>query len=260
MPTLTLFREPGLDWRSAWAGGAAALPLPASVVEAPAPRQVARTRVPTEPKEAKDRLGHLRPEGLNSQDLLSEDLLQLEQVRTGDEDAARALVERLYPTVLRMVRSHLPRRTQEEDLAQAVFAKVFAKMDQFSGRVPLEHWVARIAINTCLNQLKHELVRPELRMSDLSEEQEAVVDHLACTSGDLPDDQAKAARELLEQLLAHLPADDRLVITLLHLEERSTEEISRLTGWSVSWVKVRAFRARHKMRELWSRLFDEEVW
>jgi RNA polymerase sigma-70 factor (ECF subfamily) len=92
--------------------------------------------------------------------------MALEQVRAGDEDAARVLVERLYPTVLRMVRSHLPRRTQEEDLAQAVFAKVFAKLGQFSGRVPLEHWVARNAINTCLNQLKHELVRPELRMSD----------------------------------------------------------------------------------------------
>jgi RNA polymerase sigma-70 factor (ECF subfamily) len=159
-----------------------------------------------------------------------------------------------------MVRSHLPRRTHEDDLVQAVFAKVFGKLGQFSGLVPLEHWVARITINTCLNQLKHELVRPELRMSDLSEEQEAVVERLACASDDLPGGQCNAAREVLDKLLAQLSPEDRLVITLLHLEERSTEEISRLTGWSVSWVKVRAFRARHKMREVWNRLFHGEPW
>lgn len=186
----------------------------------------------------------------------SSDAAWIAKVRSGDEEAASALVERLYPTVMRMVRSHLPRRTSEEDLAQTVFAKIFKKLDQFSGLVPLEHWVSRIAINTCLTQLQHEAVRPELRMSDLSEEQEAVIEHLARTDAEVPGENGGDAREILGKLMPRLNADEQLIITLRHLEERSTEEISRLTGWSIPVVKVRAFRARHKMRLLLEKLFQ----
>jgi RNA polymerase sigma-70 factor (ECF subfamily) len=181
----------------------------------------------------------------------------IERVRQGDEDAARSLIQRLYPTVIKSVRYHLPRRTSEEDLAQAVFLKVFKNLDQYSGLVPLEHWVSRIAVNTCINQLKHEHVRPEWRMSDLSEEQETVVQQLAATHDPLPDDQSAVARELVEALLARLKPAERMVVTLLHLEERSVKEVSQLTGWSISLVKVRAFRARHRMRELWREMFQE---
>ena len=182
----------------------------------------------------------------------------LERVQQGDEDAARSLVQRLYPTVIKSVRYHLPRRTSEEDLAQAVFLKIFKNLDQYSGLVPLEHWVSRIAVNTCINQLKHEHVRPEWRMSDLSEEQETVVQQLASTHDPLPDEQKAMARELVEALMARLKPAERLIIQLLHLEERSVKEVSQLTGWSVSLVKVRAFRARNRMRTIWREMFKEK--
>lgn len=187
-----------------------------------------------------------------------EDAAWIQRISEGDQAAAEAMVRRLYPTVMRMVRSHLPRRTQEEDLAQQVFAKIFQKLHQFSGRVPLEHWVTRIAINTCINQLKHEISRPELRMSDLSEDEEAVVKDLAQTDHDVPGDRVQAARELLDRLMMRLRPDERTVITLLHIEERSTEEISQMTGWPVSLVKVKAFRARNKMRHLWDILVKRQ--
>lgn len=179
----------------------------------------------------------------------------LARVLAGDEAAAGELVDRLYPTVLKLVRSHLPRRSSEEDLVQAVFMKIFHHLDQFAAdTAPLEHWVARITINTCLTQLKYETRRPELRWADLSEEEEMVVQRLACSDDEVSRDDARAARELLQRLLACLRPDERLVITLLHLEERSTEEISRLAGWSASCVKVKAFRARRKMRQFWRTL------
>jgi RNA polymerase sigma factor (sigma-70 family) len=178
----------------------------------------------------------------------------LDRVQEGDEDAARALVQRLYPTVLKSVRSHRSQRASEEDLTQTVFAKIFAKLHQFSGRVPLEHWVSRITVNTCLSQLSREKHRPELRMSDLSEEDEAVVRQLMSTADDLPAGQSREAHELLGKLLGALKADEQLVIRLLHLEEWSTDQISRLTGWSISRIKVKAFRARRKMRKLWNGL------
>lgn len=171
------------------------------------------------------------------------------RVRHGDEEAACALMHHLHPLVLKLVRAHLPRRTDEEDLVQTVFMKVFAKLDQFSGAVPLEHWVSRVTVNTCVNQLRHEQVRPELRLADLSEEEEQVVHSLSATTEDLPTSQAQAARELVEKLLTHLSPEDRLVVTLLHLEERSVEEVRRVTGWGAARVKVRAFRARQKLKK-----------
>src|SRR5512137_1836651 len=141
----------------------------------------------------------------------------VERVRQRDEDAARALFRHLYPLVARLVRSHLPRRTSLEDLVQTVFMKVFANLDRFSGTVPLEHWVSRIAINTCLNQLAAEKVRPEVRWADLTAEQAAALD--AATAGDYELDpmQNVAAREIVEKLLAQLSPADRLLLTLLHL-------------------------------------------
>lgn len=179
------------------------------------------------------------------------------RVGAGDEESARALLVHLTPLVMKIVRSHLPRRTSEEDLVQSVFVKVFTKLDQFSGAVPLEHWVARIAVNTCLNQLAHEKIRPEFRHADLSEDEVAVIENLATESDELPAEQSLASRELVGKMLAKLNPADRLVINLLHLEGRSVEEVKAVTGWSTALVKVRAFRARQKMKKHLEELLKE---
>lgn len=178
----------------------------------------------------------------------------LDQVRAGDDDAARALVEHFYPKVIRIVRSHLPRRTLEEDLAQEVFLKMFVRLDQYEARdgKPFEHWLARLAVRTCLDALRSERRRPEWRFGDLpllEGGERDWLDYLSAPEpGDAPTD-AFAARELVEKLLSLLSADDRLILTLLDLEQRSVAEICALTGWNASRVKVRAFRARRKLRQ-----------
>jgi RNA polymerase sigma-70 factor, ECF subfamily len=175
-----------------------------------------------------------------------------------NDNAARELVRRLYPLVAKMVRSHRPRRTPEEDLCQMIFIKMFQNLPQFSGKVPLEHWVSRIAINTCLNQIQSEKVRPELRQADLSEEEAAVIDNLAITSEELAPDKKFASRQLVEHLLDALKPVERLVIDLLYLQGRSVAEIKKITGWSAALVKVRAFRARQKMKQHLERISAEE--
>ncbi len=175
-----------------------------------------------------------------------------------DDEAARALVRQLYPLVAKLVRTHRPRRTAEEDLCQMIFIKVFQKLSQFSGKVPLEHWVSRIAINTCLNQIESERVRPELRHADLSEEEQAVVENLATSSSELAPDQRFASRQLVEHLLAALKPVERLAIDLLYLQGRSVEEIRKITGWSTALVKVRAYRARQKMKNQLAKISARE--
>jgi RNA polymerase sigma-70 factor (ECF subfamily) len=176
-----------------------------------------------------------------------------------DDEAARQLVSQLYPLVAKIVRSHRARRTAEEDLCQMIFIKVFQNLSSFSGKVPLEHWVSRIAVNTCLNQIESERVRPELRQADLSEEQAAVVEAIAADTAELGPDQKFASRQLVEHLLQALKPAERLVIDLMYLQSRSVGEIQRMTGWSTALVKVRAFRARNKMKAQMEKLKKDET-
>jgi RNA polymerase sigma-70 factor (ECF subfamily) len=175
-----------------------------------------------------------------------------------DDEAARRLVRELYPLVAKLVRSHRPRRTAEEDLCQMIFIKIFQNLPQFSGKVPLEHWVSRIAVNTCLNQIQSEKIRPELRHADMTEEEVAVLENLAATPAELAPDRKLASRQLVEHLLETLKPSERLIIEMVYLQGRSLEEIHKLTGWSTALVKVRAFRARQKMKKQLARISAEK--
>jgi RNA polymerase sigma-70 factor (ECF subfamily) len=136
--------------------------------------------------------------------------------------------------------------------------KIFAHLDQYSSKAPFEHWVSRIAVNTCIKALRAEKVRPELRWADLSEEETEVLDWLAATEADLHPERNLASRELVEKLLGQLKPKDRLVITLMNLEGRTIQEVQAITGWSQGVIKVRAFRARNKLRTLYKSLMREE--
>ena len=181
----------------------------------------------------------------------------IEGLRRQDERAASDFVRELYPLVLKIVRSHLPRRASEEDLCQVVFIKIFSNIGQYSGKVPIEHWVSRIAINACLNALKAESSRPELRWSDLSVDQATLLEALATNSDALDPSNAEAARDLVETLLAILKPADRLLITMLHLEGYSMDDVKKATGWNIATIKVRAFRARQKLKQAFQDLNKE---
>jgi RNA polymerase sigma factor (sigma-70 family) len=178
----------------------------------------------------------------------------LERVRRRDQAAARELVEHLHPLVIRIVRAHLPRRVPEEDLAQEIFLKMFTRIEQYKGSVPFSHWVSRIAVTTCIDQLRAQKRRPEFRWADLSESEAEVLDSVLTNEHDVAPDDALAASELVQKLLEQLKPEDRLVVQLLDLEQKSIAEISGITGWKQSLVKVRAFRARRKLKKLFEEL------
>lgn len=180
------------------------------------------------------------------------------RVREGDQQAARHLVEHLYPQVIRIVRARLPRRGGEEDLAQDIFLKMFTRLDQYHGQVPLAHWVSRIAVTTCIDALRAQKRRPELRWADLSAT-EAETLQAVLTREDAADTaDALGAHELVHTLLDQLDPRDRLVLQLLDLEQKSLAEIHALTGWNTTLTKVRAFRARRKLQKLFQKLRRQE--
>lgn len=192
-------------------------------------------------------------------DVLPFDLVGcLDRVRQRDQAAARDLVDHLYPMVIRIVRSHLPRRVAEEDLAQEVFMKMFTRMGQFQGAVPFSHWVSRIAVTTCIDHLRAQKRRPEFRWADLSENEAEVLDAVMTNENDVAANDALAAHELVHKLIEQLKPDDQTVIRLLDLEQKTIAEIALLTGWNQSLVKVRVFRARRKLQKLFQELKKKE--
>lgn len=157
---------------------------------------------------------------------------ELERVRAGDEGAAREMVTRLNPLVMKIVRSNLPQRMAVEDLTQEVFARLFERLSRYEARagIPFEHWVSRLAVRTCLDALRSERRRPEVQVSDLSEGEGDWLEYLVCGGQEAPCGEAEEAREIVERLLGLLSPEDRLVISLMDLEEKSASEVSLLTG------------------------------
>jgi RNA polymerase sigma-70 factor (ECF subfamily) len=177
----------------------------------------------------------------------------------GDESAFAEIVSRYSPRVFRVAGRFFRRREQVEEAAQEVFLKAFTELDSYEGRGSLEGWLTRIATNTCLNLLRSARRRPELMLSDLTEDQSAWLDGQtagAATERHRSTERGLVAADLAERVLDTMSPEDRLVLTLVDGEETPVKEVAEMTGWSVSKVKVQAFRARRRMREAVEKLLQ----
>jgi RNA polymerase sigma-70 factor (ECF subfamily) len=182
----------------------------------------------------------------------------LRRWKEGDEAAAEELIRHLYPVISKIVRTHLPRRDDEKDLVQEILMKTFSRLHQYKGDAPITHWVSRLAVTTCLDRLRAQKIRPEVRQADLTPEESDVFD-AAWLTGSSPDaGDAIAARDLVDKILSSLSPEDRSLILMVDLEGRSLQEISETTGWSISKIKMRLFRVRPQLRQMIHKLEDRK--
>ena len=182
----------------------------------------------------------------------------LRRWKEGDEAAAEELIRHLFPVISRIVRTHLPRRDDEKDLVQEILMKTFAKLHQYKGDAPITHWVSRLALTTCLDRLRAQKIRPEVRRTDLTPDESDVFD-AAWLTGSSPDaGEAIAARDLVDKILSFLSPEDRSLILMVDLEGRSLQEISDATGWSISKIKMRLFRIRPQLRQMIHKLEERK--
>jgi RNA polymerase sigma-70 factor (ECF subfamily) len=172
--------------------------------------------------------------------------------RSGDESAFAEIMRRYSPRVFRFAGRFFRRREQVEEAAQEVFLKAFTQLDAFEGRGSLEGWLTRITTTTCLNILRGQRRRPELTLSDLTEDEGAWLEGKlsdAAAERHRSEERSTAAADLAGRVLDTLSPADRLVLTLVDGEELPVKEVAEMTGWSESNVKVQAFRARRRMRK-----------
>jgi RNA polymerase sigma-70 factor (ECF subfamily) len=167
------------------------------------------------------------------------------------------LVVKYSPRVFATARRYARRESEVEDIVQEVWSKAFQKLSSFRGDAPFEHWLMRLAVRTCYDFLREHQRNRETTFTELSEPESDWLDRFIAAPEEANED-ADAARALVERVLAMLSPPARLVITLLEIEDRSVKEIAELTGWSVPLVKVRAFRARAEMRKCLQRIAREK--
>ncbi|HET7624997.1 MAG TPA: sigma-70 family RNA polymerase sigma factor [Verrucomicrobiae bacterium] len=178
-------------------------------------------------------------------------------VLKGDTASFEPLIEKYSPRVFGTARRYARRETEVDDIAQEVWLKAFQKLGSFRGDAPFEHWLMRLTLRTCYDFLRAHQRNRESAFSEISEPDSDWLERFVSETDPSRDD-AEAARQLIEQLMEKLSPAARLVITLLEIEDRPVKEISKLTGWSVSLVKVRAFRARAEMRKLLAKFAKEK--
>ena len=172
--------------------------------------------------------------------------------RDGDESAFEEIMRRYSPRVFKFASRFFRQRSLVEEAAQEVFLKAFTELGKFEGRGSMEGWLTRITTNTCLNILRSSKRRPELTVSDLTEEQSTWVENKladVATERHKASERSEVAADLAARVLETLSPDDQLVLTTMDGEDASVKEIAELTGWSESKVKVTAYRARRRMRE-----------
>jgi len=172
--------------------------------------------------------------------------------REGDESAFEEIMRRYSPRVFRFAGKFFKQRSLVEEAAQEVFLKAFTELGSYEGRGSMEGWLTRITTNTCLNLLRSSKRRPELTVSDLTEDQTEWLDKNltdAATEQHHSTERSLVAADLAGRVLQTMPADDQLVLTMMDGEDASVKDVAALTGWSESKVKTQAFRARRRMRD-----------
>lgn len=180
------------------------------------------------------------------------------QAQDGDESAFAEIVRRYSPRVFSVASRFFRQRSLVEEAAQEVFLKAFTQLGSFEGRGSLEGWLTRIATNTCLNMIRGSKRRPELTVSDLSDEEDEWLEQQFSDPGQRSVENSLVAADLADRVLSVLSPEDQQALLMIDGEQASIREVADATGWSESKVKVRAFRARKKVREAMERLLGSK--
>lgn len=173
--------------------------------------------------------------------------------RSGNEGAFSKLYDRHCKFVARLGYRFFMRREQVEEIIQESFIKAYFALGDYQGgnERSFVAWLGRISLHTCYDELRRQQRRSERSLGELTEDEAAYL-HLqlrdSSTNGNI--EGTAISRDLAHKLLSRLKPEDRLILTLLKLEDLSIAEIAGLTGWTEAKIKMRSHRAQHGLRKI----------
>ncbi len=176
------------------------------------------------------------------------------RAQRGEAAAYEELLHAHQQRVFAVVGGILRRREDVEDVVQQVFIKVYVSIRQFDLRSTFSTWLYKIAVNECYDYLRKKRVRRLVYEADLSEEQVRQLEALDSGMGAAPPadaSQRAEMRQVVGRLLDELQEEDRHMLVLKEVEGLSVVEIGEALGINVNTVKVRLFRARGKLVDVY---------
>jgi RNA polymerase sigma-70 factor (ECF subfamily) len=170
----------------------------------------------------------------------------------GDRECFESIVTRYQNLVFNIAFHYLGSREEVEDLAQEVFLRVFQSLERYDTGRPLKHWIGRIAVNRCLDELRKRKIRKLSLVSDLGDEDRTGVDHLleaANNNSPLTELEAERCLNLLQVSMSGLPEKDRMAFVLREMEGVAYTDLAAMLETSEVAVRIRVSRARKRLQE-----------
>jgi RNA polymerase sigma factor (sigma-70 family) len=168
----------------------------------------------------------------------------IDRVLDGDVAAYATLVAKHKNLVFSIALKILNNREDAEEVAQDCFLKVFQALKTFERKSKFSTWLYRIVYNAAISKTrkkKLEVVPMDNYVIDNYTE-----DAVSTGMDEIDPDLQKA---MIEKAMERLSDDDNLLITLFYKGDNSIEDISNITGLSMSNVKVRLHRIRKKLHD-----------
>ncbi|MDO8683135.1 MAG: sigma-70 family RNA polymerase sigma factor [Armatimonadota bacterium] len=174
----------------------------------------------------------------------------LRRCQEQDQEALQILFRRHERPVYGLLFRMLENREDAEEALAEVFVKVWRSAGRFRGESKFTTWLFRISANTARDMLRTRRGHQTVSLDDMEEWESESAMNSRENSEDPSDVLLRAEdRMVLTAALQKLNEDDRLLVTLYHLQERSYEEISQITGFPAANLKVKLFRARQRLRQ-----------
>lgn len=173
---------------------------------------------------------------------------------SGDPLAVRVLTSRNNRRLFRVAWSVLKDHSEAEDVVQATYLRAFTAISSFEGRSALTTWLVRIALNEALERKRS--ARREQEYLDGSSVilLQAYREKLmrGSDNGSNPLDEAgrEQLRKILEEAIARLPENYRIVFVLREIEQMSVSEVAEALGIPEGTVKTRFLRGRKMLQDL----------
>ena len=188
--------------------------------------------------------------------------LLVRRAQNGEVSAYEDLVRMHQHRVLAVVGGILRGSEDVEDVAQQALAKAYFSIRRFDLRSAFGTWLYKIAVNECWDYLRKKKVRRLVYEADMSEEQVRKLDSVPEHSfGDRRPHGDAGSRveqqQLVERLLGELDEKDQIMLVMKEVEGFSVEEIGEVLGLNVNTVKVRLFRARGRLVEIYRKRLDK---
>lgn len=187
-----------------------------------------------------------------------EERIFIEQAQQGDQKAFESLVHRHQRRVLSLIGHTIRQPNDVEDLAQQVFLKVYLALSKFDFRAEFSTWLYRITVNECYDYMRRMRALKSYGGNEIQVGELAELDRLSAGKASRAENPAKRAelRQTVELLFRRLSEEDQMLLTLRELEGYSMKEIATVMKLKENTVKVRLFRARKRLQDLYRRLMD----